>query len=190
MQPLTGGLVIHAFAQHSLDKLTNAKDNVTTMSRKRLQTCSKRAVGGAAGKTMGIFLPAEFRVREQILSTLAISMAAISFYWVSNAEPRAAAGIWLDCQFLGTVLFVSVSGRDRTFFTGLYNILLSGALAIFASFISIARILWLPDFAAWPSHLPALLVRLFVLFLSVAIPVAFAWLVTRVVQFLERRSYR
>jgi hypothetical protein len=139
---------------------------------------------------MGRFLPAEFQVRERILSGLAVALAGVALYLVSTAVPRAAPMVWLQWQFLGTVLFVAVSTRDRAFFTGLYCTLLSGALAVWASVVSVVRMPWPPDWASWPSELSALIFGAFVLILSIAIPIAFAWCVSRLIHYLELQFTR
>jgi len=147
-------------------------------------------LGGTPRNTMRRFLPTKFQLRERILSGLAVALAGIAFYFVFTAAPRRAPGMWVESLFLGTMLFVAIGGRDRAFFTALYCALLSGALATLASIISVYRMPWRPDFASWPSELAALMFGLFLLLFSVAIPVAFAWSVTRFIQFLERQFYR
>jgi len=135
------------------------------------------------------FLPTRFQLRERILTGAALALASFAFYSVATATPRAAPGVWVKWQFLGTVLFVEIAGRDRAFFTGMYCALLSGALAAFSAVISVVRMPWPPDWASLPSELTAVLVGILVLAVSVAIPVAFAWCVSRLIHHLERRFY-
>jgi hypothetical protein len=135
---------------------------------------------------MRCLLPARFEIRERILFGLAVALAVVAFYFIYTAPPRAAPGRWIEWQFLGTVLFITVAGRDRAYFTGLYCTLLSGTHAIgFAFFLTFRH-----EWSHWATEVAGLFLVAFGLFMSIAIPVAFAWCVTRLVACLERRFYK
>lgn len=124
-------------------------------------------------------LPSKFRVRERILTGIAVALAGVAFYLISTAQPRAAAGVWIQWQFLGAVAFVAIGGRDRAFFTGLYCLLLSG---VYFAPIAIAY--------AWTFQWAAFCFGAFMLAFSVLIPVTFAWYVTLLIRYLERKFSR
>ena|SRR5688572_21857587 len=132
------------------------------------------------------FFPAKFELRERILFGLAVVLVGVAFYLISTAKPRAAPGVWIQWQFLGTVLFIAIAGRDRTFFTGLYCALLSGTQAFLLAAVLLVRPTWPSSWGDWSSELAASLLAAFGLALTVAIPTGLAWCVTRLIACLER----
>lgn len=135
-------------------------------------------------------MPARFGRRERLLTALALALAGIAFEYVVSAPRRAELGAWAQSIFLGTLLFLVMGGRDRAFFTGVYCALLSGSLAMLAAFTSVKTMKRFPAPADWPSELPVLGWALLGVGLSVAVPVAFTWGVTRLIRFLEARFGR
>ncbi len=132
-------------------------------------------------------LPDKFMLRERVLSGRAVVLAGTASYFFVTAAPRAAGGVWMLWQLLGTVMFVSVGGRERAFFTGLYCTLHSAELVVLGGVICTKRMPWPPDWSALPSELAAVGFGAFVMISSVLIPIAFARFVTRLIDFLQRQ---
>jgi len=131
-------------------------------------------------------LPPKFEIRERILFGVAVALAGVALFFIYTAALRHMTSRWIDWQFLGTVLFVSIAVRDRAYFTGLYCTMLSGTKAIMFAYVLVFRHHW----SGWPNEVMGSLLIGFFLFLSVTIPIAFAWSVTRLVAYLERRIYK
>jgi hypothetical protein len=67
--------------------------------------------------------PTKFGLRKWLLSTLAVGMAIDSAYFTSQAGFGAAFLAMMLFTFCGTAVFIVISGKDRLFFTALFNFL-------------------------------------------------------------------
>jgi hypothetical protein len=122
---------------------------------------------------MRAFLPEKFGQREVLWSLLAGGMAAVAgkLCWAAG---MGGGGAWVLFTVVGTLLLVARTGRDRCFFTLLFNGLLwTGLVTSFVYDVSVRHEEFTAEF---------MLVNGMSFVLLVALPVGFAWLVSKVLK--------
>lgn len=122
---------------------------------------------------MRTFLPEKFGQREVLWSLLAVGMAAVAgkLCWTAG---MSGGGAWVLFTVVGTLLLVARTGRDRCFYTFLFN-----------------GLLWLGNYAVGSydlliEHEDFSREYVFVCFVAfvmlVVLPVGFAWLVSKILK--------
>jgi len=124
--------------------------------------------------------PKKFGLRERLLSTLAVAMAAPFAYLTSKAG-FGAFGAMLLFTIFGTAVFIAISGSDRLFFTALFTFLFMTIL-----FAGVFYAHFFPVVGEETDFGELVVCALICYGLFVALPVAFVWVAPKLLKYARR----
>ena len=129
---------------------------------------------------MRSLFPKKFGLRERLLSTLAVAMAAPFAYLTSKAG-FGAFGAMLLFTIFGTAVFIAISGSDRLFFTALFTFLFMTIL-----FAGVFYAHFFPVVGEETDFGELVVCALICYGLFVALPVAFVWVAPKLLKYARR----